>query len=76
MKLNTNLLDVTIHFTDNEHYYSYSISEIYDPAKKIILNGSLILILLYVMLLAKMILYQLLSMTIFTVTIFLTLSKI
>ena len=33
-KLNSNLLDVTIHFTDNEHYYSYSISEIYDPAKK------------------------------------------
>lgn len=33
MKLNTNLLDVTIHFTDNEHYYNYSISEIYDPKK-------------------------------------------
>lgn len=33
-KLNSNLLDVTIHFTDNEHYYSYSVSEIYDPAKK------------------------------------------
>ena len=34
MRLNTNLLDVTIHFTDNEHYYNYSVSEIYDPAKK------------------------------------------
>lgn len=33
MKLNTNLLDVTIHFTDNEHYYSYTVSEIYDPKK-------------------------------------------
>lgn len=32
-KLNSNLLDVTVHFTDNEHYYSYSISEIYDPKK-------------------------------------------
>ena len=33
-KLNSNLLDVTVHFTDNVQYYSYSISEIYDPAKK------------------------------------------
>ena len=33
-KLNSNLLDVTVHFTDNVNYYSYSISEIYDPAKK------------------------------------------
>ena len=33
MKLNSNLLDVTIHFTDNEDYYSYTISEIYDPSK-------------------------------------------
>jgi len=33
MRLNTNLLDVTIHFTDNEHYYSYTVSEIYDPKK-------------------------------------------
>lgn len=33
MKLNNLLLDVTIHFTDNEYYYSYSISEIYDPTK-------------------------------------------
>jgi hypothetical protein len=32
-KLNSNLLDVTIHFTDNVNYYSYSISEIYDPKK-------------------------------------------
>ena len=32
-KLNSNLLDVTIHFTDNEHYYSYSVSEICDPKK-------------------------------------------
>jgi len=32
-KLNSKLLDVTVHFTDNEHYYSYSISEIYDPKK-------------------------------------------
>ena len=27
-------MDVTVHFTDNVQYYSYSISEIYDPAKK------------------------------------------
>ena len=32
-KLNSNLLDVTVHFTDNVNYYSYSISEIYDPKK-------------------------------------------
>lgn len=32
-KLNSNLLDVTIHFTDNVDYYSYTISEIYDPKK-------------------------------------------
>lgn len=34
MELKTNLLDVTVHFTDNVNYYSYTISEIYDPAKK------------------------------------------
>ena len=33
-KLNSNLLDVTIHFTDNEHYYNYSVSEICDPKKE------------------------------------------
>ena len=33
MKLNTQLLDVTVHFTDNVNYFSYSISEICDPKK-------------------------------------------